>query len=146
VELHLDKIVLDINLEVLTNQANTSHRIEVPCQLKKRGVEARLVIGQTKHQKPKSDQQLIMLIAKAHEFLNKLTDGSASSISELAKTQTQSASQISRMLQFTFLAPDIIESVLAGIQPANLTAEKLRRLSYLPVNWNEQKELLGFNN
>lgn len=145
-ELHQDKIVLDINARELTNQANTSHGIEVPYQLKKRGVEARLVIGQTKHQKPKSDQQLIMLIAKAHEFLNKLTNGSASSISELAKNHSQSASQISRMLQFTFLAPDIIESVLAGTQPADLTAEKLRRLSHLPLNWNEQKDLLGFNN
>ena len=90
--------------------------------------------------------QLILVIAKAHEFLNKFTNGPASSIAELAKTQSQSASQTSRMLQFTFLATEITESILAGTQPVDLTAEKLRRLPYLPQNWNEQKELLGFVN
>ena len=96
-----------------------------------------MVIGQTKHQERKPDLQLIMLIAKANDFLNKLNNGVASSVSELAKTETQSASQISR-------APEIIESILAGNQPLDLTAEKLRRLAYLPYNWNEQKQLLGF--
>ena len=85
-----------------------------------------------------------MLIAKAHDFMSKFNNGSAHTISELAKTETQSASQISRMLQFTFLAPDIIESILAGTQPVDLTAERLRRLPYLPLNWNEQKQLLDF--
>ena len=157
VELHYDKIALDIRINGLVNQlgmdinnlqdtnhSNAIHRIEVPYQLKKRGVEAKLIIGQAKLHEPKHDQQLIMFIAKAHDLMNKLKNGSAKTIAQLAETEPQSASQISRMLQFTFLAPDIIESILTGTQPADLTAENLRRLSYIPHIWNEQKELLGF--
>lgn len=104
-----------------------------------------MIIGPTKLDEPKPDQQLIMLIAKAHDLMSKLNNGSAKTISELAKTETQSASQISRMLQFTFQPPDIFESILAGTQPSDLTVDKLRRFPHLPLNWNEQKEFLSFS-
>jgi hypothetical protein len=43
-----------------------------------------------------------------------------------------------------FLAPDIVEAIVAGHQPAELTVTRLIRLEDLPLSWAEQRRLLGF--
>ena len=47
-------------------------------------------------------------------------------------------------MPLAFLAPDIVEAILAGTQPVDLTAETLTRRD-LPLSWSEQKSLFGFN-
>jgi len=47
-----------------------------------------------------------------------------------------------RVLGCAFLAPDILEAMLDGHQPANLTLKKLTRR--LPLDWAEQRIQLGF--
>ncbi len=49
-----------------------------------------------------------------------------------------------RILPLGLLAPDIIEAILAGRQPIELTAKRLKRIRDLPVSWAEQRQLLGF--
>ena len=53
-------------------------------------------------------------------------------------------SYVSRVVNLAFLAPDIIESIIAGYQPADLNVEKLTKQSNLPLGWNQQRHLLGF--
>ena len=45
----------------------------------------------------------------------------------------------------TGIAPDIVAAILAGTQPVELTAEKLVKRTDLPLDWAQQKELLGFD-
>jgi len=61
----------------------------------------------------------------------------------IATDSRTSASEVSRHLPFAFLAPRIIEAILAGQQPEDLTAHHLLRLGELPIAWQEQSELLG---
>jgi hypothetical protein len=46
-------------------------------------------------------------------------------------------------LPLAFLAPDIVEAILQGRQPVELTALRLKR-TRLPLSWVEQRRLLGF--
>jgi hypothetical protein len=49
-------------------------------------------------------------------------------------------------LRLPSLAPDIIAAIVNGKNPPQLTAKKLMRLSLeLPVDWTEQRKLLGFH-
>ena len=48
------------------------------------------------------------------------------------------------MIPFAFLAPDIVEAILGGRQPVELTAARLKRVRDLPVSWVEQRHLLDF--
>ena len=48
-----------------------------------------------------------------------------------------------KIIRLTCLAPYIIESILAGLQPRNLTLKDLIR-NTIPVNWNEQRKMFGF--
>lgn len=149
------KLTIEINSEVLIkaqdDAENERHqpcspiqKIEVEHQIQRRGVETKLVVTDHSTNTLHPDQTLIKLIANAHYWLKKLTDGSAASISELAKQQQIDAAEISRFLPLAFLAPDIIESVLSGTQPIDLTTDKLRRMNTLPISWNEQRQVLGF--
>jgi site-specific DNA recombinase len=119
-------------------------RFEITHQLKKRGVEAKLVLADGNIQAPTPDQNLIKLIAKAHLWFARLSDGTAISISDLANQQNEDPTEISRFLPLAFLAPVIVESILAGTQPVDLTIEKLRRIPALPISWTEQREMLDF--
>ena len=121
-----------------------THIIEVEHKIARRGVEAKLVLQNADVKTRNPDQTLIDIIAKAHLWLSRLTDGSAESIHDLSKQVDYDSSEISRFLPLAFLAPDIIESILVGTQPIDLTQEKLRRLSNLPYQWEDQRELLGF--
>jgi site-specific DNA recombinase len=52
---------------------------------------------------------------------------------------------ISRLLRLPLLAPDIVTAIVNGKNPPQLTAKKLMRLALqIPVDWNEQRKLLGF--
>jgi len=50
---------------------------------------------------------------------------------------------IGRTVNLAFLSPDIIESIISGCQPANLNTERLIKRSDLPLDWQEQRQLLG---
>ncbi len=50
---------------------------------------------------------------------------------------------VSRCLPLAYLAPDIVETILQGRQPVELTVLRLKR-TRLPPSWVEQRCLLGF--
>jgi site-specific DNA recombinase len=49
---------------------------------------------------------------------------------------------VARHLQLTWLAPDIVEVILNGHQPNQLTVQRL--FAKLPMDWAEQRKVLGF--
>ena len=49
---------------------------------------------------------------------------------------------VMKILKLAFLAPDIIEAILAGRQPVDLSQERLRRT--FSLDWSEQRQRLGF--
>ena len=118
--------------------------IHATLQMKKRGVETKLIIGDRLQTASEPNQALIMLIAQAHHWLERLTSGSVVSIIELARQEQVDNNKISRALRFAYLAPDITQAVLEGRQPVELTADRFRRLPELPMDWQDQRNLLGF--
>ena len=48
-----------------------------------------------------------------------------------------------RVLKLARLSTDIVESILAGTEPAGLTLAKLTEQP-IPEDWNEQRRLYGF--
>ena len=54
-------------------------------------------------------------------------------------------SYVSRVLRLAFLAPDIVEAILGGRHPVELTAERVLVHEDLPLNWREQRHRLGFD-
>jgi site-specific DNA recombinase len=83
------------------------------------------------------------VIAKAHLYLEALTDGSGAGHTEVADRLGIHDPDISRILPIAFLAPKITEAILTGRQPADLTIAKLTRMLDLPTSWKDQAALLA---
>ena len=114
----------------------------VPLSFRRRGVETKLVLGD-RDRNAVPDAKLIETVARARDWLDRLIDGRATSINHLAEQTKVHPSEVSRLLPLAFLAPDIIEAIVKGRQPPELTAELLVRSS-LPKNWERQRRALGF--
>jgi hypothetical protein len=57
-------------------------------------------------------------------------------IQDVAVAENINPSYISRVLRMTLLAPDIVEAILAGTQPAGLTRAKV--MKPFPAEWKCQ--------
>ena len=85
------------------------------------------------------------LVAGTRHWFDRIVKGEATSIREIAREEDMDEGDVSRFLPLAFLAPDIVETILVGKQPTELTAEKLKRLRFLPYSWKEQRQSLGFH-
>ena len=65
-------------------------------------------------------------------------------MAEIAAREGVNKSYVSRVMNLAFLAPDITESIIAGQQPADLCVEELTKRIDLPLDWAQQRQLLGF--
>ncbi|MFB3151018.1 MAG: recombinase family protein, partial [Alphaproteobacteria bacterium] len=118
--------------------------LTVPVALRRRGVEAKLVVRAAQGEAAAPDRNLIALVAQARRWFDQLTGGEVGSIQEIARRDGIDASDVGRNIQLAFLAPDIVEAILAGRQPVELTARRLRRIGALPLEWDRQRRRLGF--
>ena len=118
--------------------------LTVPVALRRRGVEAKLVVRAAQGEAAAPDRNLIALVAQARRWFDQLTGGEVGSIQEIARRDGIDASDVGRNIQLAFLAPDIVEAILAGRQPVELTARRLRRIGALPLEWDRQRRHLGF--
>jgi DNA invertase Pin-like site-specific DNA recombinase len=117
--------------------------IVAPFRRRRRGVETRLVLGLTPQSEGR-DPILSTTIARAHAWFRQLTSTPHASVDGLSRQHGIPPSEISRLLPLAFLAPDIVDSILAGQQPPNLTTKALTRSSMLPISWEQQRKTLGF--
>ena len=91
--------------------------------------------------KDRSNNELIRAVAKGHLWWNQLLAGNAKTVAEVAKRARVTTRYARRIIRTSFLAPDIVEAIIDGRQPADLSVLQLRRP---PVDWAEQRQLLGF--
>ena len=62
----------------------------------------------------------------------------------LASREGVSPSYFTRLVRLSYLAPDILQAILDGRQPPDLSADKLLAHSRLPLAWWDQRAVLGF--
>ncbi len=89
---------------------------------------------------PRAHSALLLAVVRAHRWQELLERGRYPSIDALAARMGVNSSYVSRHLNLTLLAPDIVEAILDGTEPDGLTLEKLHRL---PAGRDEQRRVLG---
>lgn len=124
--------------------ATAQTSIDQPVQLKRCGMAMRLIVrnGATP-EAPQVDAKLVGLISKAQEWFAELASGRCSGVAEIAENAQVSTSYVTRVMHLAFLAPDIVERIVRGEGPPDLTAERLGRMGPLPIEWAAQRKLLG---
>ena len=115
----------------------------VPARLDRVGREMRMLIERSDNQTA-TDLSLLRIIARAHDIHARLVHNTNLTVHDVARDENVSAAYIYTLLRLPWLAPDITAAIVNGRQPPRLNAKKLmRQASRLPVNWCEQRTLLG---
>jgi len=119
-------------------------RLEVAFVLRRYGGAAHLVVPQGTSPSPDHiNVGLIRAVACARRWHTDVLSGTFESQPRLAKELGVSARYLRKVLPCAFLAPDIVEMILEGRQPPELTLASL--VHKLPTDWEAQRRKLGFN-
>ena len=114
----------------------------VPMQMKRRGVEMRMVL-EGDATAVRVDLPLLKAVARARRWSQDLIAGRVQSVSEIARREELDRRSVHRLLRLGFLSPRIIEAIVQGRQPPDLTVIGLTRRIDLPLLWRAQEQALG---
>lgn len=123
-----------------TNEGRTL-TVRVPLTLRKRGGRKQVIApdGATwGTPRPRVDNAMVKAIARAHRWKRLLESGRFASVTELAEAEKINQSYLCRVLRLALLAPDIVEAILDGRQPPQLTLAVL--MGPFPSSWAEQTQ------
>jgi hypothetical protein len=111
--------------------------LHVPFRIVKRGGRKEIHLPPDAPRQRKSDSALVKALARAFRWKRMLETGEFATISELAERDGIAPSYLTRVLQLTLLAPDIVEAIVEGRQGPEVTLG--RALKPIPVEWKAQR-------
>jgi hypothetical protein len=116
---------------------------EIPMTFRRRGGKAVIVMPDgsraIERREALIDNAMVKLLARGHRWHRKLFDGTHASIEDMAKSENISPSFVSRILRLAYLSPTVIEAILDGKYPAQLTMKDLMEPS--PMEWSMQEKI-----
>jgi hypothetical protein len=150
VELKRDSMQITLNLRALlpsdrfpAGGANLRMTRFVPLQMRRRGVETRLVLPGETVAAPRTDPALLRALARGYQWFGELAAGRAASTKQIAIREGVSESYVRHLVPLALLAPSVVESICAGRQGVCLSAERLKTQAGLPIEWDAQQRLLA---
>jgi DNA invertase Pin-like site-specific DNA recombinase len=120
-------------------------RLTVKARLKRCGGEVRLIaLSASEGDVPaRHNAALLKALARARAWHEKLLSGEAKSLRAIAKEIGVTERYVSRIIRCAFLAPTLIEAILQGRQPPELTLDKM--LGDMPIDWAKQTKEMEFS-
>jgi site-specific DNA recombinase len=85
--------------------------------------------------------QLVAAIVTARGWLHALVSGKFESVEAIASREGKHPRSIRAALSFAFVAPDIVEAIMAGDVPKHLTLTDIGR--GLPMLWSDQRRMMA---
>ena len=107
----------------------------------RQGNEVKLIL--TEGVSTEAGEALVSLLREAFAARNEMLAETSRGICELATTTGRCSKRMTRLIRLSWLAPEIVDAILAGRQPRGLTARSLLSAE-LPLDWAGQKVVLGF--
>jgi site-specific DNA recombinase len=134
----------DVSSSASEASSDSSVELTATAAFTRRGAETKLVLPGLAPQKHSSrcDPALIKAIARGRAWFEELATGRARSLQELAKRDGIARRYIRRLIGLAFLSPQLVEAILQGRQPVELTTTRLTEFD-LPLDWTEQHKLLA---
>ncbi len=117
--------------------------VRVPIAFAKRGGRKSVIspdgVSTAVSSRPHIDSTLVKALARAFRWRKLLETGVYATIDEMAVAEKINASYVCRVLRLTLLAPDIVEAILDGRQPEDMTLAAV--MKPFPVGWNAQESM-----
>ena len=145
------KILLDHKVKVQIREAQVilgfqtadeskSTEVRIDAKLAKQGSELKFTIPPTNASiKPAPNTTLQKLVAQAFAAQDLVLTGKPNpALSDYSRRY------LGQLVRISWLAPDIIASIMDGTQPVDLTGRKLTRANAIPPDWPSQRKMFGF--
>ena len=123
-----------IGIDCSTVESNVFN-IRAPWQIKRRGVESRIVIGE---EKPGADKTLLKSLAQAHAWVSAMRNGVP--LKSIADAEGVTSSYIKTCSKLAFLSPKIQSAILEGRLDPRFTTNQILRIK-MPMDWRAQETL-----
>ena len=114
----------------------------VPMRMKRRGIEMRLITDGDATPAARVDLPLLNATARVYRWSNDLLAGRTQSIGEIARREHLTGRHVRRVMRLAFLAPRIVEAIVEGHQPADLSTIAMTQRIELPPLWSAQEQAL----
>ena len=108
--------------------------VHISFVIRKRGAEAG---GDAGRCRVGAAAAIVKALARAFRWRKMLDTGVHATLEEVARAKGVAPSYVSRILRLTLLAPDMVEAILDGRQPAELQLDDL--LKGFPLEWDGQR-------
>jgi site-specific DNA recombinase len=147
VDLNRDGVRISLKLPIAeAGERNGTRHIalarSIPRQLKRRGVETRVVLA-GEAAPSRADLPLLKAVGRARRWSLELITRQVHSVDEIARREQMDKRSVRRLLRLGFLSPRVIEAIAEGRQPPDLTVFSLMRRVDLPLLWSPQEHALG---
>lgn len=135
-----DAIAIELAPDVLANLLEIDvaridpSRLSIiaPIQMRRRGVETRIVIGDATLE---ADRNLISKIGEGLRWFEEINAGV--SIKDIATRNEITSDRVAQVLRLAWLAPAIVDAIASGAQPERLTANAIFKSPHISL-WSEQ--------
>jgi len=119
--------------------------LSVPIEFKRRGGRKQVTLPNGETGKPRpwdtAPTAMQLALARGHRWLATLESGEVKTLTEIAGREGVDNSYVSRMVNLTTLAPDIVEAILLNALPDHLTLFDLAVDP--PASWEAQRQRLA---
>ena len=140
----LDAQSIDLTMQDGMPGNESDDVLTLTARLKRVGREMRMLV-ENSYGQTTADPSLLRIIARAHDIQARLIQNTDLTVQNIAREERVSGAYVCCLLRLPSLAPDIITAIINGKNPPQLTAKELMRLTpQIPVDWTEQRKLLGF--
>jgi site-specific DNA recombinase len=119
--------------------------LTIAMKLKRCGGEMRLIIPgwAAIDQRRQPVPSLIKAVSRASDWVRRMEAGECKHQRDVANATRLEPRYINAILRVAFLAPEIVEAIIDGRQPPNLTLGSLTGV--LPMSWHQQTKLISFS-
>jgi hypothetical protein len=128
----------------VVSASNGSMNVTIPIKIIRRGRRKAVTLPDGTSVQPRAwdnqPTQMQLALVRGHRWLAILEFGNARNLAEVAEMEGMDRAYVSRMVNLTTLAPDIVAAILDESLPDHVTLFDLA--SGTPLLWDEQRALL----
>jgi len=115
--------------------------VTAAARLQRNPIGNRMVISSPDQEPANHNPALIKAVARAQVWFEQLATGQEESIRAIADRDGHTERYVGRMIRLAFLSPELVNMILAGGQPEDLTIETLWKEP--PLEWADQRTSFG---
>ncbi|MGB3739781.1 MAG: recombinase family protein [Pontixanthobacter sp.] len=139
IDVRTDAVAIAMNERSSLGEALSPQILTTPAVKVRAGKQTKMVVQAAGAPPPRIDRKLVKLLHEAIAVRDMLA------LADAAEAIGISPAYTARKARIGWLAPGIVSAIVEGRQPASLTRRVLSQASNIPLDWNAQRQVLGFD-